>query len=302
MLRVPTHAKRKPVTGRQPISSIGKSIGLSKSTDINLQDFRLPPQTPSSAGSKTWRPGSGFKGTAKVKAATNSTVPTLQDQAAISGLAPLARPGKQQHQVGQRKHHASRENDNLTSRKPLLVTESSSLSMPEIETPHVITTLEIPCESNPVIARPYLPHQSKSPQALGEYYSVATSKELSPGQRPSYPASQSILQPRRIRHPHCRRQAGLHGAAGFRPSTHDDATSGVLPVSAPSHKNISSVAPTIHPCLSDRSMGRFPLSKRGLSFSLSPMRQVKGDLDLSISSRLQRMASMPFVPPLKRVA
>ncbi|KAL8777349.1 MAG: hypothetical protein Q9194_002602 [Teloschistes cf. exilis] len=90
-LRVPTYVKHKQVAGRQPIpiSSIKKSICLSKATDINLRNFRLPPKTPSSARSKVWKPGSGFKGAAKAKAIKKSAGPEFQNQDTISDLTQL---------------------------------------------------------------------------------------------------------------------------------------------------------------------------------------------------------------------
>lgn len=261
--RVPISVKHKPVAGRQPISSIKNSICLSKSTDINLHDFRLPPKTPSSARSRAWKPGSGFKGMTKAKSIKKSAAPNLRNQDKTSDLT---------QEVGQGRHKASGEHQEggfLACRKSLLATEPPNVSMPGIDPPN-------------------------------RAYSVTTSTETSLGHISDFSASHPMLQPGRIGQSHNGRQVGFHGAASSRPSTHDDHTLGDLPISDPPQGNdISPVASTIYPCLSDRNMGRFTFSKRGLSFSSSPMHQVKGNLDLSISSRLKRMASLPFVSPLK---
>ncbi|KAL8633846.1 hypothetical protein Q9189_000357 [Teloschistes chrysophthalmus] len=128
--RVPISVKHKPVAGRQPISSIKNSICLSKSTDINLHDFRLPPKTPSSARSRAWKPGSGFKGMTKAKSIKKSAAPNLRNQDKTSDLT---------QEVGQGRHKASGEHQEggfLACRKSLLATEPPNVSMPGIDPPN----------------------------------------------------------------------------------------------------------------------------------------------------------------------
>ncbi|KAL8830096.1 MAG: hypothetical protein Q9170_005899 [Blastenia crenularia] len=329
------HANCKRPTAQLPLSNIRKSLRVAKDDSINPSQFAIPPQTPRTTRSSSWKPGSGFKKRDKPHIAKKK-----KGLAAIGATQKEVKPAKPPpHAVEEQSPaiHRTTINGAIDVEGPETHT---SIQCPRKLDPRISTLNKIQTDKASATFKGSDDFHPLEDGAVGvsegvtlsiTHPSSSSSRQANPAtlqDETEFPSTFPSKKPRTIRQLQGRRR--VNGIVAANPAEvagsqillstvaateifsrqpesqlegHSIGTSMLNPASYFSNAaRTLNATPMGKDAQQQRTNSISPLkSKRGMSFVLTPRAEIKGSLVLEMSSGLRRMTSLPFVPPFEKV-
>ncbi|KAL8903103.1 MAG: hypothetical protein Q9207_004152 [Kuettlingeria erythrocarpa] len=305
--RKPSHnyADSRRLSVPKPLSTIQKSLRLAKDNSINPRDFKIPPQTPVHPKTTSWRLGSGFKNREKPNGGRKKDI--------LSGNEKPAKPSSPQKMRTRQSGLDDIEGESVVSlqgamnqQKPRIRALRDSAPTTNLTQPALHQT----ATKNHLWASELMSHAEQS--------NISTRLTTGPAPEPKragwhLPVRDQVVQ-NRTADPTPREGSILPPEVWpvtFAPAlpTPPKQDSLPMPKSHAGHSSTHATArlKTAFDAPASRSDAdqwfatRASPLRRGTSFVMTARVEPKGNLDLRISPRLKRMASLPFKPPIKGI-
>lgn len=305
--RRPNHnyANSRRLSVPKPLCTIQKSFRLSKDNSINPRDFKIPPQTPAGPKTTSWRLGSGFKNRERPNAGKRRNILPDNEKPAKPSSPQKIRTRQSEVEDVEEQSVVSL-HGTMNQQKPRIGAVGDSAPTINLTQPalHQTATKNYPWASEPA--------------SHAEQSNISTRLTAGPAPEPKRAGWQSpvrgqVVQNRTANPPP--REGSIippevwpvTSAPALPTPRKQDSLAMPKPHAGNSSSHATARLKTVFDAPASRSdvdqwfASRASPLRRGTSFVMTPRVEPKGHLDLSISPRLKRMASLPFKPPIKGI-
>ncbi|KAL8931007.1 MAG: hypothetical protein Q9208_000109 [Pyrenodesmia sp. 3 TL-2023] len=303
--RKPNHsyANSKRAAPPKPLSSIQKSLRVSRDDSINPREFKILPQTPGNGKSTSWRLGSGFKNREKPNIGKKKRVLPVNEIPTKSISTEQLRPCPsetavtEENDLGLVHEVINRQEPHISS-----VLESAPSTKFTQPAPYPSAAKTVPLTSGlqsyqeqPNAGMSLTPNTVPEPKRAPQRTHFQNHIDQSGAVKP--PGGEGSIIPPEF--------WPVTSAPPLAPPRKRDPFRKLIPYAGTSLSQATARLKTAYDAPPSRSdvdqwfASRASPLRRGTSFVMTPRVEPKGHLDLKISPRLKRMASMPFKPPIK---
>ncbi|KAL8761565.1 MAG: hypothetical protein Q9184_002330 [Pyrenodesmia sp. 2 TL-2023] len=287
----------------KPLSSIQKSLRVPRDDSINPRDFKIPPQTPANPKTTSHRLGSGFKNREMPNIGKKKSllsvieIPTKSTSTQQLRSHPCEIDGTKENSVGLVQGVMNRQEPRISSvpesAPPTNFMQPAPYSS-AMETDPLTTGLmshqEQPYAGMSLTAN-FIPEHKRAPQHTQFRDHIDQTRTAKP------PGGEGSIVPPEV--------WPVTSAPPLAPPRKRDSSRKLRPYAGISSSHATTRLKTAYDAPPSRSdvdqwfASRASPLRRGTSFVMTSRIEPKGHLDLRISPRLKRMASLPFKPPIK---